>query len=161
MFWSPSFICISTIRVYERRYTFVIRLGVWLIFSGAVLQTGDGCAPDSPCGRLNWLPVSFLLQRWHTSSPFLLHVKYTLSYRMYRNDRPCSLLTRFRRDKLLQLAATQLNSQFNEKRPYRTHRAKWPFTYANSKTKKDEQNKYATFMVTLPHGRQQHYLTVF
>jgi len=70
MFWSPSFICISTIRVYERRYTFVIRLGVWLIFSGAVLQTGEGCAPDSPCGRLNWLPVSFLLQRWHTSSPF-------------------------------------------------------------------------------------------
>jgi len=32
--------------------------------------------------------------------------------------------------------STQLNSQFNEKRPHRTHRAKWPLTYAHNKTKK-------------------------
>ena len=30
----------------------------------------------------------------------------------------------------------QLKSQFNEKRPHRTHRAKWPLTYAHNKTKK-------------------------
>jgi len=29
------------------------------------------------------------------------------------------------------------------------------------KLKKDKQNKHAKFMVTLPHGRQQHYLVVF
>jgi len=29
------------------------------------------------------------------------------------------------------------------------------------KVKKDKQNKHAKFMVTLPHGRQQHYLAVF
>jgi len=29
-----------------------------------------------------------------------------------------------------------VNSQFNEKRPHRTHRAKWPLTYAHNKTKK-------------------------
>ena len=33
-----------------------------------------------------------------------------------------------------------------------------PLTYAHNKTK---QNKHAKFMVTLPHGRQQHYLAVF
>ena len=53
------------------------------------------------------------------------------------------------------------STQFNEKRPHRTHRAKQPLTYAHYKTKKDKQNKYAKFMVTLPHGRQQHYLAVF
>ena len=31
---------------------------------------------------------------------------------------------------------SQLNSQFNEKRPHRTHRAKWSLTYAHNKTKK-------------------------
>jgi len=40
--------------------------------------------------------------------------------------------------------------------------AKWPLTYAHNKTrKKDKQNKHAKFMVTLPYGRQQHYLAVF
>ena len=29
------------------------------------------------------------------------------------------------------------------------------------KLKKDKQNKHAKFMVTRPHGRQQHYLAVF
>ena len=29
------------------------------------------------------------------------------------------------------------------------------------KLKNDKQNKHAKFMVTLPHGRQQHYLAVF
>ena len=29
------------------------------------------------------------------------------------------------------------------------------------KLKKDKQNQHAKFMVTLPHGRQQHYLAVF
>ena len=57
--------------------------------------------------------------------------------------------------------STQLNSQVNKKRPHRTHRAKWTPTYAHNKTKKDKQNKHAKFMVTLPHGRQQHYLAVF
>jgi len=34
-----------------------------------------------------------------------------------------------------------LNSQFNQKRPHRTHRAKWPLTYAhNESIKKDKTN---------------------
>ena len=31
----------------------------------------------------------------------------------------------------------------------------------NKTRKKDKQNKHAKFMVTLPYGRQQHYLAVF
>ena len=37
---------------------------------------------------------------------------------------------------MYQLGLNQLNSQFNEKRPHRTHRAKWPLTHAHNKTKK-------------------------
>jgi len=35
--------------------------------------------------------------------------------------------------------STQLNSQFNDNRPHRTHRANWPLTYAHNKTEKDKQ----------------------